>query len=74
MAQVYRFPVRRRRTGWVARFEDSVGELDRRLSRVADRLDAATAATRAAVAAGSTAFRAEWAEWGRRGLRPPRAG
>jgi hypothetical protein len=71
VAQVYPFPVRRRRSGWVARFDDGVGELDRRLSRVADQLDAATAASRAAVAAARTAFRAEW---GRRELRPPRAG
>jgi hypothetical protein len=65
-ATVYRFPARRRRiearlAGWTARFEAGVRDLDGRLSRLADTLEAAVGAGRAAVVAGRDAFRAEWA-------------
>jgi hypothetical protein len=65
-AIVYRFPVRRRRvearlSELAARFDAGVRDLDTRLARVADTLDAAVGAGRAAVVAGRDAFRAEWA-------------
>lgn len=75
-ALVYRFPVRRRRlearvSGWAARFDAAVHDLDNQLSRLVDDLDAAVAAGRAAVVAGRAAFRAEWA---RRPYRPAKTG
>jgi len=75
-ALVYRFPVRRRRlearlSGWTARFEAGVHDLDDRLSRLVDGVDAAVGAGRAAVVAGRDAFRAEWA---RRPDRPAKTG
>lgn len=65
-AVVYRFPARRRRTEvrlseWAARFDAGVRDLDGRLARLADGVDAAVGAGRAAVVAGREAFRAEWA-------------
>ncbi|HUF85506.1 MAG TPA: hypothetical protein VMQ81_13050 [Acidimicrobiia bacterium] len=65
-AIVYRFPARRRGiearlAELTARFDAGVRDLDTRLVRVADTLDAAVGAGRAAVVAGRDAFRTEWA-------------
>ena len=65
-AVVYRFPARHRRvearvSGWANRFNAAVHDLDDRLVRAVDSLDAAVGAGHAAIVAGRDAFRAEWA-------------
>jgi hypothetical protein len=75
-AIVYRFPARRRRldarlSEFTARFNAGARDLDTRLARLADTLDAAVGAGRAAVVAGREAFRVEWAH---RSDRPAKTG